>query len=269
MKRTITFDEHSSKRSKASDSHHKSKQYARTSSSSVPASIRAYVKKSIINDKEIKHYLSSYFAQSCQVGVSGAHDPFNLEIVPNITQGVADNQRVGDQLRVRKVEFKLLFRLLPYQVTTNPVVSPVAVRVMLVKVKFTNSGTYSNTNITTALFSASGAAVGFQGNQTDMLLEVDDGNYKICYDKVFTLGTTVQVASSSGVPDNNKAQKLLTINATKFYKNVLQYDFGTTACTNDNLWLIVQPVMCNITGSSTGYTPIDMDANLHMAYSDA
>ena len=112
---------------------------------------------------------------------------------PVIANGVGQDQRVGDECRIKGQYINFLLQANDYNATTNPLPMPQVVTVWAIKPKIGNqyglavslftAGTNSNFFET-----QTSADSGFTGSLVDMMRKVDTDNYTVIYKRTFKIG---------------------------------------------------------------------------------
>lgn len=162
-----------------------------------------------------------------------------IQILPNMTQGTADNQRIGDQLNLQKITIKGYFRL-PLQVNTpNQAYNRrIAIRCMIVKPKRYNSLDDIKTNYPALwlpyLLKKGGTTTGFTGAISDLWAPINTDAITKYYDKIIYLkedqlyygGATL----TNGIPVTISSEGTVKFfSISKTFKKALKYDSGIDA----------------------------------------
>ena len=232
--------------------------------------VKRYVKRALHQNTENKLWIDFYLNVPIASAVGAV--PSNIALLPQLSQGTAQNQRVGNKVKVRRAYVKGYCNLLPYNVTNNINGGPILVKLFVIKYKKQNINTLSSTDITTQFFETGSGSTGFQGNVLDMLFQGNDSSWKICMTKQFELGTTSQSAFTgqygTSYNDNSKMTIPFYFNYTKHLKKTLLYqDSSTSVCQNDNLWLAFQAVYAD--GTSILVQGAEYHAVNRVEYEDA
>jgi len=185
--------------------------------------------------------------------------PFNINLVPPLSQGTGAAQRIGNVVNVRRASLKGYVNMLPYNATTNPTVGPVYVKMWLFSVKnMTNSGTLSSSSIGSNFFDTGGSSTGFQNNTLDLVLPVNSQLITLYKTKTVLLsagatqGSTYYNAAGGSCGSNGRFSAPFSFSYGKLMKVLKFDDTSPTQPTNRNLWLACQPVYADGTSVAGG-----------------
>ena len=212
---------------------------------------KAFRKKvlSVIHrEAETKEAFTSISYVNYNSAISGLADAGR--IIPNVTVGSNDYQRVGDQIRAQKLTFDGILQFPPITGTTlmnNPGLARIGVRVMIVTPKsYPNwaSASTAPSDWTQWLLKKGGITSGFDGSVIDLYAPVNSDAITKHFDKVFYMnqpwinhnGSTTDVAmSSAGI--TRHIHKVF-----KFKNSVFKYDSnvdGGLTPTNKGMFIVV------------------------------
>lgn len=112
---------------------------------------------------------------------------------PIIANGVGQDQRIGDECKIKGQYINWLLQANDYNATTNPTPMPQVVTIWVIKPKIGNQY-----GLSVSLFTAgsnsnffetqSNADSGFTGSLVDMLRKVDKDNYTVLYKRTYKIG---------------------------------------------------------------------------------
>lgn len=239
--------------------------------STVSKRIRRYVKREIhrnIENKERMNYAANWAIQSSDAATG------TFPLIISTTQGIGDDGRIGNQIKVVRGVYKATINLLPYNVTTNPQPLPCWIKVWVLK-DIKNMGQLTTVDATAYgnLFRTNGTTMSFQGTPLDMTLEINKDYFRVLYQKCFKLGNAN--AYSGGNPtngasyfDNSPSAKQITINWGKWVRKQLKFTEGSTQPQNDNLYIVYQAVACD-GSSSSGKQLFEIHYANYMHFEDA
>jgi len=219
------------------------------------------IQKVVHGDQEVKQS----FHQQNILAFDGTPVTANdlLRILPNITNGIQDNERIGSKIKAvsLKVKGHLIMRS---TVGGNFSYCKIAVRLMVVAPRQCGSyttlvGTTLGTAYATTLLQKGSGATGYNGTISDLYADIDRDSSIIYYDKIHYL-TLDQLQTASGSQDVRQTVKFFNMNIP-IKNRVLQY--------NDTLDS-VQPQNCSPV-IICGYTYLDGGAadavtNVSIAY---
>lgn len=190
-------------------------------------------------------------------GVGSA--PYFINLLPLITQGVQQGQRVGNQIRIVKNHIKGYINLLPYSATTNPYVCPIMVKMWVVSWKFANPAFSQPALVDFSTFFQRGSATtNFQGNPLDMIRDVSSDSWTVHKTRSFELSSSLQTSNST--PGTNALYQnpsgawsiRYSFNLGKYAKTLKYDDTISNNVTNKNLYLIIQTVRADGTTVAAG-----------------
>lgn len=203
------------------------------------------------------------------------YNTFYRQLVPALSVGAGDGQRVGNRVLVSSAVVEGYINMLPYDAVQNPFPS-LKVKLWIVSYINKNASNTSDQQLTLAdfatFFQSNTSGTSFQGNISDMILPVNDQCWRIHKTKIITLGlggASTTYADSTGPHEGSgKYQSYFKFYLGKLLGN-LRYDdaIGSQYPTNKNLYLLVQPV-CTDGRASDGYTTAELHYNVTYKYKD-
>lgn len=237
----------------------------------VSKNIKTYVKRAISRNMENKVW-ESYGNNIPIVTTVGSTPTFLGNLLPQPSQSVTQSGRIGNEIKIRKGYVRGYVNLLPYNATSNPLSTPVMVKMWLVSCKYLNTATLSSTNISTDFFEIGSSTAGLQGNLIDTVLSVNKDNWTVHKTKQFELGATYASTSGAvgtgGYFDNSKMIMPFYFSFGNKFRTSLKYnDASSNVPTNRNLFLLFQAVYAN--GSTTGLQICQYTYNTRVEYEDA
>lgn len=193
-------------------------------------------------------------------------------IANSITQGLGQNDRIGNKIQMKSLTIKGIFQPTPYDATVNPDPRPNQVKLVLF---------YDKTNLSsvptprTDFFQFGSTSAAILGEATDIMAPFNTDKYRILGTKTFKLGySTYNGSSSDPVPQyyaNNdfKMNYNLRWNLTKHHVKRLTYNdnTGEPSCRGLYMQVMISPADGNI--GSAGVIPVTMQYWLNMNYTDA
>lgn len=219
---------------------------------------------------ETKQAFHSITSQAIRNQISTSSD-MNV-VIPAITQGTGDNNRIGDQVTLQRLSVKGYLRL-PVDNTANSAYNRrIALRMMLVKPKRYNSKDDIVNNATTwmpSLLKKGGTTVGFTGAINDLWAPINSDAITKYYDKVIylkqdALVTSGGAAATQVIPVSYSAEGTLRFfSITKKFNKILKYDANIDSGTypiNNNMVLVIGLVYLNgdaPTGTTQAYLSFD------------
>ena len=192
---------------------------------------KSFVKKvqAIIHkDVETKQAFHTLALTAFNSGIDSTGDA--IRILPNISNGTADSNRIGDQLRGMKLSLKG-HMILSTSTNNNSSNCRVAVRMMVVQPRNYSNIDNVQTNATTwmsTLLKKGATTINFTGTISDLYAPINSDAIIKYYDKIVYI--TIPYILQVGIPANQQVSQDL-VNSTKFFnlslnmKNkLLKYD---------------------------------------------
>lgn len=183
--------------------------------------------------------------------------PYFINMLPAVSQGVAQSQRVGDQIRLMSNKISGYINLRPYNATTNPYVSPIIVKMWVVSWKYANAQfTLPSLTDFSTFFQVGSSTANFIGNPLDMCRTVNTDVWTIHKTKSFELS----VGGSYNIGTPVSGQNPSGVYSHKYYLDVGKYakllKFNDTIApqrpSNRNLYLVIQTVRADGTSVAAG-----------------
>lgn len=228
------------------------------------------VLKVIRSQAETKQAFHSVISQPIRNQCATSSDMNTL--IPGISQGTGDNNRIGDQITLTKMSIKGYLRL-PYDQTLNSAYNRrIALRVMIVKPKRYNSLADIQTsaaNWLPSLLKKGGTTVGFTGAINDLWAPINSDAITKYYDKVMYLRQDALVTAGGAAATQvtpvayTSEGSVRFFNITKKMNKVLKYDSNIDVGlqpTNFNFVMLVGLVYLNgdaPTGTTQAYLSFD------------
>lgn len=208
----------------------------------------------------IKKQTEDKMAYSSNSGVTMFNSGINSNadcqrIVPNISNGNTDYQRIGDQIRAQS------FRLKGYlEMAVDPSISGssasnrrLGVRMMVVTPKSFQNVNFAEANSSywlPSLLKKGGTSVGFSGAVSDLFAEINTDIVTVHYNKVSYMTQPVIYGTLQGMLDISKTVKFFNINI-KCKNKLLKYDANIdSALTPVNFAPILLIGYCLLDGTS-------------------
>lgn len=228
------------------------------------------IKRAIARNIENKVY--SKYATNVPIVTTSLTTPTYLgNLLPQITNGTNNTERIGNHIRIKHAYIRGVVNLLPYSVLTNPLSTPVIVKMWLASTKQINTNDLALTACSTNFFDAGASPAGFQGNVLDTLLSPNKDAWVIHATKTVELGATYASATgavgTSGYFDNSKMTMPFYFSYGKKFRGEIKYNDATTIPTNRNLFLIFQAVYAD--GSFLGTQIAEYHYTCRVEYEDA
>lgn len=212
-------------------------------------------------------------------GIASAGDA--LRIIPNVSIGTSDNQRIGDQINPQSLVIRGIVQMLPQGGSQGDGPRKIAARVMIVTPKAFSCWASASANATTwqaYLLKKGGTVTNFSGAIDDLYAPINTDAITCHYNKVhyFNQSTWMTVGSSTGGTVAATQDKLVhffkkTINfgKTRKFKYDANVDGGLTPANGPAYVMLVG--YCFVDGSApdTISTRIRMQYDVLLNYEDA
>lgn len=246
-----------------------------SSKGGVSLAVAKYVKKMIDKDQEDKHDLLNVWtnANCLQSGFDSSSTNSGLttsnSIIPVVTQGVAVDNRIGNQIRPKSLIARLILQARP----VNPTDNFVAGLPFYVRVVFYNRKDSMTNNNNTTILDLGGSNTGFTGSLASLLLKYNKDTFNIIKSYTFKMMPAQAVSASSVTSSENMANGF----RSHIYKNVrlpipkkLRYD-DTAAQPNHRIYCAVGVVNADnssVLPITTGYR-LRVSMDTHLIFEDA
>lgn len=218
--------------------------------SSVSVGVKKYVQRAIhtqIENKSVQINGGYSFGNVNESPDLGAYPMAPLSGFWGITQGVAQGNRVGNQIRTRKVYLNYVLRPTIYSATSNPFPQPVEVQLMLGYVKNTPSFAPAGLDVQ-QLFQSGSSAVAPVGSLRDIISVINTDYWVI--KKRWTHKIGYSAATGTGSNPNNqyfqnndfKLNAVKRVDITKMLPALIQFNDNAISPTTKNLFFMQNAV---------------------------
>lgn len=244
----------------------------------VPYAVKKYVKSTIHRQIENKSY---------QVGWSqdlGGYATSNLlyayPLTPftggmNITQGVTQATRIGNQIKMRKLKFNFVLSARTYNVSNNPSPQPCEIEMLFCSLKPAIGELPTPTDVANLyqLNASSIAPSGFiydltQKINTDLFQVYKRLRFKVGYSTAG--GTGVNANAQSFANNDFKLNIIRSLDLTKYAPKTITYNDNASSPTSRLLFVLIN-VLPTVGGSSFAASvyPVRIDSTIMCDYEDA
>lgn len=199
--------------------------------------------------------------------------PNHLNLCPQISQGTAHNQRVGNEIKVSSCTIRGHVTILPFNGATNVLGAPALVKIWICRYKKANVGSMASTDADTAFFDTGSGTTGMATTILDMSLFPNLDSWDVLESKTFKVGIASQSASfpvgQNTFYDDSACVVPFQFDVGKYLKGSLLYQDNTSSvCTNKNLFFAIEAVYA--TGNLTnGFTIAEMAYAYQCKYTDS
>lgn len=210
-------------------------------------SIKKIVKAEIARSVEDK--TSQYYATGLSLVSSASTSPTwdaqNVVVVsPNtsfltLAQGTGQGDRLGNQVRIKKLTMKGVLVPLPYDASTNPLPKPLQVRMVF----FYDRTTPITLPVpSTNFFQLGNSVAPLQNDLIDMIAPFNTDRYRIFKSKTFKLGfadyggTGTSAAEQANTNNDFKLNCNFSFDLTKYLPQIVKYQDASNSPTSRRLF---------------------------------
>lgn len=207
----------------------------------IPKAIKAYIKKAMRKQAELKHAVpyqaNNQSIQAYGISPNGPNQCTTVDLtsVLNIPQGTGDGQRIGDKIRIKSMKLQGYINLDSSVANeTGYLKNPMYVKMFVGRRQDTindpNTYSYGGATGYNNLFANGPTASGPQNLPSDMYRYVNKDVYRIFATRVFKIGMS---APSNNPADSNqwnndfKFSKTFSISLNKHIETVKYFEGGT------------------------------------------
>jgi len=245
--------------------------------SSVSVGVKKYVKSQI--HKEIENKCQQINGGGAFGNVAGSSTLNMYPMLPytgymQISQGLRQNERTGNEIRIRKVMLNYVLKPNAYDAIYNNVLQPVEIDLFLGYVKRT-PGELPIAADVTQLFQNGSSTTPPLGTLRDLISVINTDywhiskrwRHKLGFAEYY--GTGTQVASQSFTNNDFKLNVVNKIDITKFCNKTCKFNDATNTNQGKNLFFFYQAVAANGAAFSGYQIPAQMDFWVDFTYEDA
>lgn len=260
----------------------------RVRKSALKRMVSSVVAKAIARNVENKR-LTTEFTKNMYHSGAGTNFTNNniIALCPNagagylyqMVQGVQQQQRVGNQVRLKKLIFRGIMAPNPYSATTNPTPNPIMIQMFIVSMKrnVPSSSIAEVNNVFQNTFFANGSSsLGALGTLYDCVTPINTDQVTLHYKKTFKLGYENYSGVTGGADtgqtkasNDYKLNQRFSINVAKYMTKVWKFNDNDGATTSRQVYAIFQPINFNGSIPAVGTTPAGLIAGVDVFYEDA
>jgi hypothetical protein len=209
-----------------------------------------------------------------------------VQVTPGTSQGPAINvgpdsdERIGNEIEVKKCVFKLAIYPAIYSIDSNSVPMPQNIMLYVWSMKASEGAFYSNaqTILTTTFLDNNSAAIGFTGVMKDFMREVNTQSVTLYKKKLYKMGASGYI-NNSGAQDeaynytNNdyKLSIMDQLDLTSYLPKKITFDGTSADATSRKVFVTLIPVDADgsIPADGIDSIPATWDHSTILHYTDA
>lgn len=255
--------------------------YRKKSVRKVSTSVKKYVKTAIAKSAENKVVNIEVAREFGSYLDSNTMNVFPMTpyttLFPGPTLGVASNNRIGNQIRARKVMLNYTLRAASYNATTNPVPQPVHVQMYLGYVK-QMSGVLPTSSDYNFFYNNGSSSFAPSGTLSDLVAQVNTDQFTILKSWVHKIGYSTNTgtgstnaASAQGQFFANNDYNLNVVrkmNITKHYPKILKFNDALQSVQGRGLFLWYQAISSTGVALATGIRPVAVNFWVQLEFED-
>lgn len=243
----------------------------------VTPAVKKYVKKIMAADQEnklINTNASDDFGSITNSSTMNVYPILPYVGYSSLSQGILSNNRIGNEVKIRKVMLKYVLRPNPYDVTTNPVPIPQVIDLYLGYVKQTPGFLPSATDMTYLLQDGSTSRAP-TGNLNDLIYDINTDFWKVSKRWQHKIGYSAMTGTGGNAGNqyfqNNdfKFNVIKRMNITKYVSKTLKFTDSVASVQGKNLFFFYQAVRADGLATAATTTPIHIDFWIDVTYEDA
>lgn len=246
-------------------------------SSAVSSAVKAYVKKAIHVDEEnkmINTNASDDFGSITNSSTMNMYPILPYVGYSTLSQGVLSNNRIGNEVKIRKVMLKYVLRPNPYNAITNAVPVPQIIDMYLGNVRQTPGFLPSATDIT-YLYQLGNTSTAPAGNLNDLIYDINKDfwnvkkrwHHKIGYSGATGIGAN---AGNQYFANNDfKFNVVKRLDITKLVTKTMKFTDAVASLQGPNLFFFYQTVRADGQALASTDLPIHIDFWIDVTYEDA
>jgi len=243
----------------------------------VSVAVKNYVNRTIAKDVETKTANANYAGA---FGNAVANPSlYSYPMTPytgymTIGQGVQQNQRIGNVIKVKKVYLRYILRPMPYDVGANPFPAPIVVDLFLGRNRVA-SGDQPIAGDMNFLFQNGNTSFGPVGNLNDLISEPNKDYWTIQKRWSHKIGFSDYMGTGGSTNfqyfGNNdfKLNIIKKLDITKHYPKILKFNDGTNQVQGPGLFLFYQCVSAGGGTNASTTLPCHMTFWIDVRYEDA
>jgi len=250
----------------------------RTKRTVIPKALKSYVSKAIHRNVENKGYQVQW-SQSLG-GYAGNNLLYAFPLTPysgglNISQGVTQSTRIGNQIKPRKLMWNMILSPLFYNVSTNSNPQPLEIEIYICSMKKCIGELPTATDVSN-LFQSNASSIAPTGSLIDLTQDINKDLFTLHKRFRHKLGfasfdgTGVNAAAQSYNNNDFKLNVVRKINLTKYCPKTITYNDGSVSPTSRCVFAMIN-ISPSIGGTQFAGSQFvaRLDSTISLQYEDA
>lgn len=163
----------------------------------------------------------------------------------DVSQGVADGQRIGNKIKLKRLYFKGTFIPVLYNAANNPTPKPVQIKMVFFYTRAEPADFPTNPQLDFLQFGSTTTAL--TNDLVDMWAPFNTDKYRILATRTYKLGQSTYAVSGTtpAVPYSNNDFQLncnFKVNLTKHLPKLIRYNDNNMDPTSRGIWCLIIPV---------------------------
>lgn len=244
----------------------------------VSLAVKKYVKSTIHKNIENKSYQVGYSASLGGYNTNNTLYAFPLTPYTggvNITQGVTQSTRIGNQVKPRKLLWDFVLSPRPYDAANNVAPQPLEVEMIICSLRPANGEMPTSTDVAN-FYQLNNSSIAPSGQLYDMTQKINTDLFHVYKRMHFKLGfansggTGVNAAYQSFANNDYKMNIHRKINVTKYCPKVITWNDNVVSPTSRCVFVLFN-VLPSVGGSAfaAGQAPLRIDSTLSLDFEDA
>jgi len=244
----------------------------------VSKNVRSYVKKEIARQSENKVVNIEVARQFGSYLDSNTMNAFPMcpytTLFPGPTLGVNSNNRIGNQIRTRKVMLNYVITPTPYNATVNPSPQPCHIQMYLGYVKQT-SGVLPTSSDFGFLYNNGSSSYAPSGTISDLVAQVNTDHFTILKSWTHKVGFASSIGATganlgwAGYANNDYSLNIVKkLPITQFCPRLIKMNDSLQSVSGRSLFLFYQAIGSNGLALASGIRPVQINFWVHYEYED-
>jgi len=233
--------------------------------------IRGVAEKKVSNVVDMHH-------QVLPSATAALADNAIIQVSPGVScweiqQGVSQDERIGNRIRIQRATLKGHLVPEPYQVTNNPTPNPVVVQMILFYDKRATTS-FPAPFAANDFFQLGSTTSGFRNDLVDTWCPINTDAYVVVYRRSFKVGysnyegTGITAAAQAFANNDFKLCTPFSVNLTPYLVKNVRYNDNNVDPMTRGLWCIWQAIAADGSALNGARIPAQVQYTLDMTYTD-